>query len=61
MKGISILLIALSSVIGPYIGAFIRDATGTYFGSILLFTRAPPGVNAHRGVRRQKTPERWWL
>ncbi|MEM3466604.1 MAG: MFS transporter [Candidatus Jordarchaeales archaeon] len=30
--------IALSSVIGPYIGAFIRDVTGTYFGSILLFT-----------------------
>lgn len=30
--------IALSSVVGPYIGAFIRDATGTYLGSILLFT-----------------------
>jgi len=30
--------IALSSVVGPYIGAFIRDAAGTYFGSIMLFT-----------------------
>ncbi|MEM1658317.1 MAG: MFS transporter [Candidatus Jordarchaeales archaeon] len=30
--------VAFSSIIGPYVGAFIRDATGTYFGSILLFT-----------------------
>lgn len=29
--------VAVSSIVGPYVGAFIRDATGTYFGSILLF------------------------